>query len=103
MARSCDRVLQTRCSEKVRHWKGGGALKPREVVMALSSRSIWTRLSDIWSGVLGGPVWSQKLDLRILVGPFQLSIFYDSLNFHDTCGSVVSLSNRTPSCPVKRG
>ena len=27
--------------------------------------------------ILGGPVQSQGLDLMILVGPFQLSIFYD--------------------------
>ena len=28
---------------------------------------------------LGGPVWSQELDSMILVGPFQLKIFYDSM------------------------
>jgi len=43
-----------------------------------SSRSIWTTLSDIWS-VLGGPVWSQELASMILVGPFQLRKFCDSM------------------------
>ena len=28
---------------------------------------------------LGGPVWSQELDLMILMGPFQLRICYDSM------------------------
>lgn len=28
---------------------------------------------------LGGPVWSQALDLMILVGHLQLGIFYDSM------------------------
>jgi len=32
--------------------------------------------------VLGAPVWSQVLDSVILVGPFQLSIFYDSVRFY---------------------
>ena len=29
--------------------------------------------------MLGGPTWSQGLDLEILVGPFQLRIFCDKL------------------------
>ena len=29
----------------------------------------------VW--ILSGPVWSLELDLVILVGPFQLGIFYD--------------------------
>lgn len=28
--------------------------------------------------ILGGPLWSQDLDLMILVGPFQLRLFGDS-------------------------
>jgi len=31
----------------------------------------------VWT--LGGPVWSQELDWMILMGPFQLGIFYDSV------------------------
>jgi len=31
----------------------------------------------VW--ILGGSVWSQGLDSRILVGPFQLGIFYVSM------------------------
>ena len=30
--------------------------------------------------ILGGRVWSQELNLMILMGPFQLGIFYDSMN-----------------------
>ena len=32
----------------------------------------------IWSEFLGRPVWCQEMD-SILVGPFQLRIFYDSV------------------------
>ena len=31
----------------------------------------------IW--ILSGSVWSQGLDLMVLMGPFQLRIFYDSM------------------------
>ena len=44
-----------------------------------SLRSIWTVLLVIWSEFLGRPVWCQELDSTILMGPFQLGIFYDSM------------------------
>ena len=31
---------------------------------------------------LGGPLWSQGLDLVILLGPFQLRMLYDSMIFN---------------------
>ena len=31
----------------------------------------------VW--ILGGPVWSQELESVVLVGPFQLRIFYGSM------------------------
>lgn len=36
-------------------------------------------LSEIWFDFLGGPVCSQKLDLMVLVGLFQLRIFCISI------------------------
>jgi len=33
-----------------------------------------------WANLLGRPVQCQELDLMILKGPFQLRIFYDSIN-----------------------
>ena len=36
-------------------------------------------LSVIWSEFLGRPVWSQELDLVVLVCTFRLRIFYDSM------------------------
>ena len=55
---------------------------PRAVVMALSLPEFKKRLDNalrhrVW--FLGDPVWSQELDLMILVGPFQLKIFYDPI------------------------
>lgn len=54
---------------------------PRAVVMALSwqsSRSIWATLRDkAW--FLWDPAWSQVLYSVIIVGPFQLTVFYDSM------------------------
>ena len=35
--------------------------------------------SQMYGLILGGPVWSQELDLVILMGPFLLRIFCDSL------------------------
>jgi len=42
-----------------------------------SPRSIWALRHTVW--FQSGPVWSQELSLVILVGPFQLRIFYDSM------------------------
>lgn len=36
--------------------------------------------SDIWFDFLGCPAWSQELNLRILVAPFQLGVFCGSTN-----------------------
>uniref|UniRef100_A0A8B9D0S9 Reverse transcriptase domain-containing protein n=1 Tax=Anser brachyrhynchus TaxID=132585 RepID=A0A8B9D0S9_9AVES len=44
-----------------------------------SLRSIWTVLLVIWSEFLGRPVWCKELDSMILMGPFQLGIFYGSV------------------------
>ena len=52
----------------------------RAVVMTpncQSSRTIWRMVSKQRVGIWDHPVWSQELDLMILMGPFQLSIFYD--------------------------
>ena len=46
-----------------------------------SSRSIWTPVSDIGFGFLAAPVWSLELDSVTPVGPMQLRISYDSINF----------------------
>lgn len=67
----------------VGHWNSF----TREVVTALSfpefRSTVWTVLSDVWSDFffLGGgdcPVWSQELDMMILMGLFQRGKFYDS-------------------------
>ena len=42
-------------------------------------------LSGIWSEFWGRPVWTQELDSTILVGPFQLRIFYDSMSLLMLC------------------
>uniref|UniRef100_A0A8B9BPU1 Ig-like domain-containing protein n=1 Tax=Anser brachyrhynchus TaxID=132585 RepID=A0A8B9BPU1_9AVES len=44
-----------------------------------NAQSIWTVLLFIWFEFLGRPVWCQQLDSLILVGSFQLGIFYDSM------------------------
>ena len=46
-----------------------------------SSGSVWRALSTLRVWILGGAVWSQGLDSMILVGPFQLLWFYDSIIF----------------------
>lgn len=35
--------------------------------------------SQLHALIFGGPVWSQELNSAILLGPFQLDIFNDSL------------------------
>ncbi|KAK4815409.1 hypothetical protein QYF61_001397 [Mycteria americana] len=50
---------------------------PREVVMAPSLSEFKERLRD--GVVLGGPARSRELDLIILMGPFRLEIFCDSV------------------------
>jgi len=42
-----------------------------------ASRDLFT--GSPWCTLLDGHVWSQELDLMILMGPFQLRIFYDSM------------------------
>ena len=63
----------------VTHWNR----LPRDVVTAPSLsefRRVGTVLLVMWSEFLGRPVWCQELDSMIVVGPFQLGIFYDYLN-----------------------
>lgn len=60
----------------VGHWKW----LPREVVTALNFlelRRIWTILSTTWSDF--GGLWRQELNSIILMGPFQLRVFYGSM------------------------
>ena len=45
-----------------------------------SLRSVWTVHLVTWSEFLGRPVWCQELDSMILMSPFQLRIFYDSIS-----------------------
>ena len=55
---------------------------PREVVTAPSLPECKKHLDNTLRNMvsfLDGPVWSQELDLMILVGPFQLRIFCDSM------------------------
>ena len=59
-----------------------------------SSRCIWMAFSDIGSDFGDGPFWSQGLDSMILMGPFQLGIFYD-LNYLLNPGPI---QNRTRRC-----
>lgn len=50
---------------------------PREMAMASSLLEFKKHLDDAFKHglmFLGGPVWSQKLELVILVGPIQLTI-----------------------------
>ena len=62
-----------------RGWQAHNRL-PRAVGTALSwwsSMSVWRMLSDIWSDFWVVP--EIDLDSMILMGPFQLQIFYDSM------------------------
>jgi len=47
----------------------------------------------VW--ILGGLVWSHKLDWLILMGPFQLGIFYDSMITSSRANSSVHSSRTT--------
>lgn len=47
-----------------------------------NSGSIWTTLLDTWSGFLSGPFWTLELDSMILMGAFQLMIFYSMIAHH---------------------
>lgn len=53
---------------------------------------------------LGGAVWSRELDSMILVGPFQLGMYYDSLNWvlrlQVTATSLQSRNVRFAACAV---
>ena len=54
---------------------------PRAVGTAPSARvlEVSGQRSQLHSLILCGPVWSQVLDSMILMGPFQLGVFYDSV------------------------
>jgi len=64
-----------------RVWSGTTIGSPGQPVMVLISRSTWTALSGIWSDFW---VTSQELDSMILMGPFQLRIFYGSFSSAQT-------------------
>lgn len=51
-------------------WSGSQVLESKECLDNILRHWVW---------ILGGLVWSQQLDLEILVGPFQLRVFYDLL------------------------
>ena len=61
----------------VGHWNR----LPRAVVTAPNLSELKEHLDDALSRdlVLGSPVRSRELDSMILLGPFQLEIFYDSM------------------------
>lgn len=42
------------------------------------------RLTNVETLCLFGPLWSQELDLMIFMGPFQLRVLYDSVNYLST-------------------
>ena len=52
-----------------------------DVLRTLTSFHLISSTHLVWCLVwfLGGPVWNQELDMVILMGPFQLGIFYDSM------------------------
>ena len=72
-------VRERFCTQRVvGHWDR----LPRAVVTASSLPEFKKCLDNalrhgVWFWV--GPVWSQELDLMIIVGPFQPRIFYDSM------------------------
>ena len=49
----------------------------RPELLELNKHLDGTFRHTVW--ILGGPLWSQELDLMILVGPFQLGILCDSM------------------------
>lgn len=66
--------------------EGGRALKQDPQGSGHSPKvvkRIWTMLPRIWWGS-GCPAQDQELDSPILMGPIQLSIFFDFM-FHFTC------------------
>jgi len=86
MTITCNGEVQAGYQEKVLHQKSGQTLEQApqgsKVVMALSLPGFKKPLDNalrhkVW--FLGSPVWSQELDLMILLGPFQLGTFYDSM------------------------
>uniref|UniRef100_A0A8C3CX82 Voltage-dependent L-type calcium channel subunit alpha n=1 Tax=Cairina moschata TaxID=8855 RepID=A0A8C3CX82_CAIMO len=52
---------------------------PVEIQVSGSSRGIFVPAAHSWSEFLGRPVWCQELDSMILMGPFQLGLFYESM------------------------
>ena len=58
---------------------------------------VWAMLSDsgVWSSDC--PMWSQELDLLILLGPVQTEIFHDSMLWAAVLKGVVSLTIKSSS------
>ena len=74
-----------------------------------SSRGVWTVHLVTWSEFWGRPVRRQELDSMILVGPFQLGIFYDSMILRFSlplergeCRRAARCPGSAP-CPASRG
>ena len=69
--------------EKVLHWESDCSLEqaPQELFMPPSVSEFKEQRDDSLKSyglVLGSPVRSRELDLMILMGSFQLEIFYES-------------------------
>ena len=67
-----------------RGWSGlEGAAQGRGTALSCqSSKDVGTTASAIVACFLSGSAWSQELDSVILIGPFQLGIFYESVRSH---------------------
>ena len=83
MVSSCDRGGSGWTSGRgssLRGWSHTGTGSPGMQSLhqaCLNLRSIWTVHLVTRSKILGRPVWCQELDSMVLMGPFQLMIFYD--------------------------